>query len=61
MLLIMRLSDKLIRQLQQILNDENKVTLDDEQAQLAGLAIVRLIVAKHRRQIKKQGKRPKDG
>lgn len=45
----MRVNDKHIKQLQAILRDEFGLIYTDEQAQEAGLAIMRFIISKHRR------------
>lgn len=45
---IMRLSDKRIKTLQILLKEEFGLDYSDEQAQEAGMAIMRLVVAKNR-------------
>lgn len=45
----MRLSPQRIKALQDLLKEQLGVSYTDEEAQAAGLAIMRFIVAKHRR------------
>jgi len=51
----MRLSDEHIKQLQSLLKELNALDYSDEQAQEAGVAIIRFMIAKnHRKQKNKQ-------
>ncbi len=52
----MRFSRKLIQELQDLLKKQCGVEYSDEEAQIAGIAIVRFSIAKHQRSIEELNK-----
>jgi len=57
---MVRISDKQIKELQKILKEEHGLDYSDEEAQTAGLAIMRFTLAKKRREFE-QKKESDDG